>query len=317
MPTIAIIGTTGFIGGMLLRTLCARKRRPRIIALDLAPPSGEHGPYEFVRCDLTAPHAGRALAKLFQDTHCDVVIHAALHSQPKRNQEYAHELLSIGTMQVLHAVAASPVAKLILSSTTEVYGAFPDNPNFLTEAHPLRGGSISSFLRDKVDVERQVAHFAQQHPERHVIALRPCTILGPHIRNYKTHLLKQDVLCTVLGFDPQVQFVHENDVTRAYELAIRKSVSGCFNIVGDGVVPLSRALALIGKTQIPLPSPLLRSGTALLWHLHVQRTPPSHIDFLKYPCIADGQRAKHVLGFAPVFTLREVLFSFTQAHPHG
>ncbi len=269
---------------------------------------------KFLQCDLTSPTSAPTLANAFKQHNCDILLHAALHSQPKRNQEYSHELQSIGTMYLLHAATAAKVHKLILASTTEVYGAYPDNPNFLTEYHRLRGGELSSFLRDKVDVENQFAKYAQNHPDVVVTRMRPCTILGPKIRNYKTHLLNKPAITTVLGFDPLVQYVHELDVLRAMLLSIDHDSPGAFNIVGDGVLPLSRALSLIGKTRIPVAGPALWSTFALLWHMKLQQTPPSHIHFLRYPCVADGSKARKLLKFKPVYELKEVLFSFQQGN---
>lgn len=316
-PTIAITGTGGFIGDMLLRHFVRQPHPPRLVAIDLKPPQITPKRFEFFPCDLTAPDADHKLATLFAKKRCDTVIHAALHSQPKRSEEYSHELQSIGSMYLLHAVHAAGVRQLIVSSTTDVYGAFPENPSFLTEDHPLRGGSLSAFLRDRIDVEQQCARFAKHHPEITVTVLRPCTILGPDIRNYKTHLLKQSVIPTVMGFDPLVQFVHEADVLQAFLLALEKRVGGAFNIVGDGVTPLSRALALMGKVQIPVAGPLLWAGTGLLWHLKIQKTPPTHIQFMQYPCIADGSRAKRELGFTPRYALRDVLQSFQERHANA
>lgn len=306
MRTVAITGTNGFIGGMVLGALLKHKTI-RVIAIDRAAPVIRARNLQFVACDLTSDHADQELTKLFHRTKCDTVVHAALHSQPKRDAEYTHELQSIGTMYLLHAIAASAVRKLIVSSTTDVYGAYPDNPNFLSEAHPLRGRRLGAFLRDKVDVEQQVARFAAAQPQRVVTVLRPCTILGPQIRNYKTHLLKHPIIATVLGFDPLVQFVHEADVARAFVIAILQDHPGAYNIVGADVVPLSRALAFMRKTQLPIPGTLLELTLTALWHLELEQTPPSHIHFLKYPCVADGRKAAQDFGFRSEHTLEETL----------
>ena len=301
-----------------MQALASRTRkRPRLIAIDRFPPRIASKHYVFVECDLTSPSADQQLAQVFQEYHCDTIVHAALHSQPKRNTEYSHELQSIGTMYVLHAANAANVRKLILCSTTEVYGAFPDNPLFLSEDHPLRGGELSTFLRDKIDVERQFARYAKARPETIVTILRPSTILGPKIRNYKTHLLKQPIIPTVLGFDPMVQFVHEQDVSRALLAVIDHDARGAFNIVGDDVLPLSRAMALIGKPCIPIARPILWHMTQLLWHMNIQHTPPLHIHFWQYPCVADGTKARDTLGFHPVYSLRDVLLSFRESQVHA
>lgn len=309
---IAITGTRGFLGDLLLRALGRRARPPRLVAIDHTQPDIEGLSYHFVECDLTAPNADQILTDAFRMYGCDTVVHAAVHSQPKHHQEYSHELQSIGTWYLLHAAKAAGVRKVVMSSTTEVYGAFPDNPSFLTEEHPLRGKRLSSYLRDKVEIENSAALFARKVPHAIVTVLRPCTILGPRIRNYKTHILKRDPIVTALGFDPLVQFIHEDDAVAAFERAIDHDVAGVFNIVGHDVAPLSHALAMIGKTRCPLPGALLRSMTSLLWNFDIHNIPPSHVDFLQYACIADGRKAKMELGFTPRYALADVLRSFQE-----
>ena len=79
--------------------------------------------------------------------------HCAFPITPLRDQSKAHELQSIGTMYLLNACAEQNIQKFILASTTDVYGAHPTNPNYLTEKHVARGGFKSRFIRDKVDAE--------------------------------------------------------------------------------------------------------------------------------------------------------------------
>jgi UDP-glucose 4-epimerase len=41
----------------------------------------------------------------------------------------------------------------------------------------------------------------------------------------------------------------------------------------------------------------------------VSAVPPTLLDFLRFPCIADGQRAVRELGFVPRYTAREAAAS--------
>jgi len=202
---------------------------------------------------------------------------------------------------------------LIVASTTEVYGAYATNPNFLSEDHPLRGGFKSRFLRDKIEAEGQFRKFAKKHPETCVTILRPCTMLGPHVRNYKTTFLQNRVIFTVMGYDPLFQFVHEEDVTRAFQLAIEKDFPGVFNIVGNGVLPLSKVLNLAGITSIPIPAPFLYPAVQFLWYFQMIPAPASRLDFLKYLSVADGKKAKEIMEFAPRYSTKEALLSFIGA----
>lgn len=307
---IAITGTAGFLGSTLLKALEKDKRFKHIIAIDNKPPPFKLKKAKWICLDLTDGDCDEKLIKLFRTKRCTTLVHTALLSKPVRNIEEAHELESVGTMRLLTAAADAKIHKLILTSTTDVYGAFPDNPNFLTERHPARGGMLSPFLKDKVEVENQFLTFAEKHPEKVVTLLRQATILGPTVNNFKTHFLQNPLVPTVMGFDPLFQFVHEADVLRALLKTITEDHPGIFNIVGKGVLPLSRAIQIIGKIPVPIPTFLLYPLAETLWYLNIGSVPGTHINFLKYLCIADGTKMWSRLKFQPVYTSQEALLGF-------
>jgi UDP-glucose 4-epimerase len=310
---IALTGTAGFIGSSLLRSLEGDAKYKKIIALDNRKPPLELKKTKFYRIDLTETLCDSKLAQIFEREQVDTVIHAAFPATPLHNIAYAHELQSVGTMYVLNACATIGVRKVILASTTDVYGAHPSNPNFVAENHPLRGGHRSRFIRDKVDAEKQALRFGKDHPDRTVTILRPCTILGPHIHNFKTTFLLRPAVFTVMGYDPLFQFVHEDDVLQAFKTVINEDHSGTFNIVGPGIMPLSKVLTLTGKIGIPVPSPVLYPLTQLMWYTDIFPAPSSHLDFLKYLCVADGEKAKKKLQFVPKYSTKQALTSFIGA----
>lgn len=313
-PTIALTGTAGFVGSSLLRELEKDPRYKKVIAIDFRKPPFETRKTKFYRLDLTETLADSKLLEILDKENVETVIHTAFPVSPPHDLAWAHELVSVGTMYVLDACAASrKVRKFIMASTTEVYGAHPTNPNFLSEEHPLRGGFKSRFLRDRIEAETQVQKYAKKHPETVVTILRPCTILGPHIKNYKTSWLQRPVILTVMGYDPLFQSVHEDDVIRAFKMAIDKDYPGVFNVVGDGVIPLSKALKLAGKLTVAIPAPVLYPMTQLAWYLNIFPAPASRLDFLKYILVADGEKAKKIMGFVPQHSTKEALLAFIGA----
>ncbi|MBI2981180.1 MAG: NAD-dependent epimerase/dehydratase family protein [Deltaproteobacteria bacterium] len=310
--TIVLTGTAGFHGSTLLRALEDDPGYPNVIAIDNRKPPFELKKTRFYRMDLTATLTDSKLVDLLKNEGVDTFIHMAFPYSPPHNLEAAHELVSVGTMYVLNCCAALGVRKIVMSSTTEVYGAHPSNPNFLSENHERRGGYKSRFLKDKIEAENQFLAYAKKHPEAIVTLLRPCTTLGPHVKNYKTTFLQRAVLMRVLGYDPLFQFVHEEDVLRAFKLVIKNDCPGVFNIVGDGVLPLSRVLQLAGKFSIPVPSPLLYPFVQLMWYSGFFAAPSSRLDFLKYLSVADGEKARQI-GFNPKYSSKNSLLSFLGA----
>lgn len=312
--TIVITGTSGFIGSRLLKTLEEDKNYHSIIAVDFRKPPFETKKTKFYKLDLTETLADVTLAEILKKENCDTLIHCAFPITPPKNPSFTHELISIGTLYVFNACAEAKVRKVILASTTDVYGAFPSNPNFLEEdIHQPKGDRQSAFLADKIDAEKQALKYAKKYPDRIVTILRFCTLLGPTIESYKTRFLKRPFVTTMMGFDPLVQFLHEEDVTTAFKLAINKDCRGIFNIVGDGVLPLSRVIQIAGKINMRLPQIGFKTMVQLLWYVDMAPAPASHVNFLRYLCIADGSKAKKILGFVPRFSTKEALLSFIGA----
>ncbi len=95
-------------------------------------------------------------------------------------------------------------------------------------------------------------------------------------------------------------------------MAVEKDCRGVYNIVGDGVVPLSRVLRLAGKRPVPVPAPLLYPAVQALWYANILNAPASRLDFLKYISVADGEKAARA-GFTPNYSSRQALQAFLGA----
>ncbi|HEY3234891.1 MAG TPA: NAD-dependent epimerase/dehydratase family protein, partial [Polyangiaceae bacterium] len=263
--------------------------------------------------DLTHRAAEESVTEMLAAEDVDTLVHLALLTLPARATNWAHELESVGTMHVVNACRRTQVHKIIMWSQTLLYGAHATNPNFLSEKHPLRAKRTEPFLSDKLEAENEVLSFGKPGQGRIVTVLRTAPILGPSVDNYVTRYLSHRVVPTVLGFDPLWQFVHEADAVAAFTFAIDRDAPGVFNIVGDGVLPLTTVLKLAGRVALPLPRPLVSALLGALWVTQLGETPPLLVDYLQYLCVADGDHAKRSLGFSPVFSTREALMDYASA----
>jgi UDP-glucose 4-epimerase len=238
------------------------------------------------------------------------VVHAAFLASPTHNTSWAHELESIGTMHVLNACGEARVHKLVMLSTTMLYGAHPGNPNFLSERHETRGHPRSRFINEKLEAERQVRRYATENPSQVVTILRAAATLGPTVRNFFSRFFLRPVAPILMGYDPLLQFVHERDLVDAFVLAIEHDFPGVFNIVGDGVLPYTTVLAMMGKIPLPMPALLAYPVSRALWVTQVFDSPPSFLDFLRYLCVADGEKALRVMGFRPRYDIKATIADF-------
>jgi UDP-glucose 4-epimerase len=312
---IAVTGACTYLGGELLRRLEEDPGYSRVLALDVRPPPQVGGKVEFVKIDLTQPSVDGELATLLQRAGVDTFVHGAFLSHPTHAAEWAHELEDVGTMHVLNACAGVEPRRLVMVSTTLVYGAHPKNPNFLLEDAELRGHRDSRFVNDKVRAERQAQRFAKEHPNVEVCVLRFAPILGPTISNMYTRFFSRMVAPVMMGHDPLMQFVHEQDAAWALHHAVEGTATGPFNIVGKGVLPYTTVLALLGRVPVPMPQLIARQLTKVLWATQLVGSPPSFLDFLLYLCVADGSRARRELGFAPRLSIKRTILDFLGVAP--
>ena len=139
--------------------------------------------------------------------------------------------------------------------------------------------------------------------------LRPVNTLGYYVHSAIGRYLRQRYVPTIMGFNPMMQFIHEEDVAEAVALALQTGAHGIYNVAGPGAVPLQVAIRETGGTPVPIPGPLARALFGQLFRLGLYPTPPGAMDFLKYPCTVNGGRFAKAAGFNPLFTLEDIFAS--------
>ena len=307
---MAITGLDTFVGSRVAERLLGSQMPPRIVGLDLGVPRRLEGRIRFHRVDLTEPTADTLVAEILEKERCDTVLHAAFFNESYADVEYSHELEVIGSIHIMNAAAAAGVGKLIVMSTAQVYGPHSDNPNFLSEDHRLRPHPEAHAIQDRGEVEGLLRLFAERHPDMVVTSLRPCWVMGPSYRSPATRHFAPPRVTTLLGFDPLVQFLHEEDLLDAIEQALACDARGAFNLAGDGALPVSMLIHLAGKKTLPLPHGFLyRWG----YFSMVQRTgdpPAAFYDYLRFPWMVDTERAREQLEFQPEYSTKEAWMSF-------
>jgi len=310
--TVAITGLRSFVGQRLAERLAARGRGVRVLGIDLRRPYRLERRIPFERVDLTDPAANERLAEIFERERVDAVVHAAFRRDPSPDVEGDHELETIGSLHLLHACAAAKVPRLVVASSTMLYGPRPDNPNFLSEAHPLRGHPDAHCVCNRVEVEALVGEWSRRRPDAEVTVLRHAWIMGPSYWDHVVRHFESPLVSTLLGYDPLLQFVHEEDCLDAFEQAVLDRHPGVYNVVAPGALPLSTLLRLAGKRSLPLPPSLLYRIRDLASRAQSGDPPAGFYDYLRYLWVADGERGWNAFG-EPVYTTREAWISFVSA----
>lgn len=311
---VVVTGASSFLGANLVALLEEDKRVARIVAVDVKPPPTGRTKSRFYEVDFTTTSAEARLSEIFAAERAETIVHLAFTSSPTQATAHAHELESVGTRHVLVAARHANARKVVMWSQTMLYGAVPSNPNYLTEKHPLRAPMTEPWFADKIEAEREAARFAERgQPGSTVTVLRTAPILGPTVKNFLTRYLARRVVPVAMGFDPLLQFLHEIDAIAAFKLAIDRDYPGTYNIVGDGVLPLSTVVKLAGRFALPLPHPLAQSVGGALWLAQLNEAPPTFMHYLRFLCVADGAKAKTEMGFRPAYTTREAVLDYTSA----
>ncbi len=308
--TLAITGLDSLVGQRLAERLLAASTPPTLVGFDLRLPRRLEGRMRFHRVDLTEPTADSRLAELLEKERCEALVHAAFFKAPGVEREYMHELEVIGSLHVMNACAAAGVGRLVVISTAQTYGPHADNPGFLTEAHPLRPHAEAYSIQDRAELEGLLRVFSERHRGMNVVVLKPCGVMGPNADSLLVQHLSGAAVTTVMGFDPLMQFLHEEDLLHALQLALIQDVRGSFNLAGEGVLPLSTLLRLAGKRSVPVPHPMLYRLAYLPWLSRTGEVPAAFYDHLRFGWVVDTARAKTLLGFEPTYSTKEAWLSF-------
>ena len=301
---LLITGVARGIGRLLLRRLLDEGRE--IVGIDSTDLDDLHrSRITFHKAELKQ----RKAEDVFRSGTVDTVIHLAFKDDLRINARERYHYNVVGTMKLLDYCERYGVRRVVVLSSANVYGAHPENPILMTEESPLRASEIWSEFRDRVGVDRYAMAWMWKNPEVHTIILRPVHILGPSVHNAFVKYLQLPIVPVLLGFNPMVQIIHEEDVVEALATAADANTSGIYNLVGPGALPLRRILWEIGAETLPIPHPIARQLIRLFWFLSRNPFPEAVLDFVRYPCIVSGEKIRRELGVQPRTTLGETLRS--------
>ena len=87
-------------------------------------------------------------------------------------------------------------------------------------------------------------------------------------------------------------------------------------VSSQGVLPLVSAIHLSGKVPAPVPHLAAYWLVDALYATGLVEAPSGFIDYVRYPCIADGAKAERALGFTATYSSRHALDAYiAYRHP--
>ncbi|MER5779897.1 NAD-dependent epimerase/dehydratase family protein [Streptomyces sp. NPDC002039] len=319
---VLVTGAARQLGGRFVRRVQHEPDVERVIAVDAVSPPHRLGSAEFVRMDIRQSAIVRVLAEHSVDT----VVHLAVTGGGAGSggaRSAVKETNVIGTMQLLGACQKSPtVRRVVVKSSTSVYGGTSRDPAVFTETTQPKSLPAAGFAKDAAEVEGYVRGFARRRPDVAVCVLRFANILGPYADSALAEYFSIPVMPTVLGYDPRLQFVHEDDVVDVLRLAAgepRRGTlnSGTFNIAGDGVLLLSQCARRLGRPTVPLLLPAVTWVGSALRAVGVTDFSPEQIRLLTHGRVVETTQMRDTLGFAPLYTTAETFADFARSRGSG
>ncbi len=300
---VVVVGATGNVGTSLLPKLVDDVEVESILGVARRRPELSFPKTEWAQADI----ADDDLAPLLRDA--DVVVHLAWLIQPSHDLARLWRTNVEGSSRLFRAVEKANVPALVYASSVGAYSAGPKD-RFVDEGWPTDGIRTSFYARHKAEVERRLDRFERESPTTRVVRLRPGLIFkrdaasgirrlfaGPFLVNPLLH----PKLIPVVPDIPNLRFqaVHSHDAAQAYHLAVKKDVSGAFNIAAEPVLGPKEIGRILGARPVRFPAGAARRLAALTWRLHLQPTPPGWLDLALGVPLLDTSRARSELGWAP------------------
>jgi UDP-glucose 4-epimerase len=312
---VLVTGVAGDLGRRFAAQLSKSPVVERVIGIDTVPPRGDLGQADFVRADIRNP----VIAKVIVRERVDTVVHTSVAATPAASggRTSMKELNVIGTMQLLAACQQAPdVRKLVLKSSAAVYGASNRDPAMFTEGMNAKRLATSGFAKDITEVESYTRGFARRRPDVAVTTLRIANVIGPTITSAMTGYFRLPVIPTVLGFNPRLQFVHEQDALDVLEHATASEVTGTYNVAGDGIITLAQAVRRLGRPSLPLPGFAVPTFGSAIRQTRRADFSPEQVAFLTFGRGIDTTRMRRLLGFEPERTTAEAFADFATSIGH-
>jgi UDP-glucose 4-epimerase len=239
------------------------------------------------------------------------LIHMAWMVTPTHNRQRAYNIDIHGTEHVLNQALRAGAEYFLHTSSTLAYGAYVNNPNPLTESHPLRGNKDFHYSHHKMLAERLLDDFEEKNAGTLKIGrIRPSPILSPDLNSFVTTILQGGWRTFYLMPHPDsntpIQFLHIDDAIQAFFLMVSNRLEGAYNANPSQSIVVGEIPRILSGRGIRIPLRVLKLLLWFQWNLRLSEVPPPYLDFVAYPYVASNAKLQKE-GFNPKFTTEETL----------
>lgn len=275
--------------------------------MDIAPPKKKNAKLTFIRQDIREP-----MAHLLQQQNVDTVVHTAYILPPLHDKKRMEDININGSKNVLEACQSISIKHLLYTSSATAYGFHQDNPVPMKEDQPLRGNEDFTYAKNKKEIEKLFASFMAENKHIKVTVLRPCFVIGPTINNPVSRLIAKPISILPKEHSP-IQFVHEDDLTRAILHCLINGHEGIYNIGGEGALTFPEMARALGNKTLEIPFPLVKLLNDIAWKLRLKwltESPSAGLGLVRYPWIVSSQKFINQTEFSFQYNSKQAFDAF-------
>lgn len=279
---VLVTGVSSPLAARVAQTLSEEPGVRRVIGADSAPPPRDARGIEYAHVDL---HDG-SLDRIVTDSGAGLVLHLGLDTRGAPNRE--DNLL--GTMRVLGAAQRSATVRRLVVRSSATLDA-----------------------DDAAEVERHTRGLQRRRPELSVALLRFANLIGPSADTPLTRYMDSRFVPTVLGDDPRVRFLHEDDGAEVLVRMALSDATGFFDVAGADPVPLSQCVRRVGGQRLPVPARGLKVLSGLAKHGRIGYANSSTTRAVRAGLDTAGMDSgslEGVLAWSPSYTSAEAFESY-------
>ncbi len=303
---VLVPGIAGRLGRMLAERLLEKGHD--VIGIDRRPFRDAPADIEVHQLDIRK----RAAEEVFRRVRPQAVIHMATVTHLVHQSEDRYRINLGGTRAVFEHSAAYGAEHVVFVGRHTYYGAAADSPLFHVEDEPPMGLASFPELADLVAADLYAGSALWRHPSFATSVLRMVYTLGSTGHGTLATFLRGARVPTILGYDPLFHFMHEEDVVSALVTTLDARPRGVFNVAGPQPVPLSVIIKETGRTNIPVPGPML---SAALGRFGLPRLPRGALEHIRYPITVDASSFKRATGWAHAIDEKTAMRSYRDAFP--
>jgi len=296
------------MGATLAARLAADPGFDHVVGLDTRLPQGLED-VQLIEADIRDP----AIETIIPNVRVDTVVHNQIVRRPGpgMSSRTMHDINVIGSLQLLTACERSPgIGTVVIRGSAGIYGAEPNAPQFFDEEmarlFPLR----TRFQRDVDEIENLFANYAARHPDVTCTMLRYQPGIGPAVDTQVTRYLAARMVPTYLGFDPRLQFVHEDDALDALMATVEHPVRGAVNVAGPGSIGLTRLIRSAGRASLPVAAPVFGTVAEAMRRIGVPALSDDFKRLLRWGRAVDTTRLTEEVGFSPRHSTQSAVQDF-------